>query len=146
MTDTKLDEWADLEEGEVQLTRPDLVLYRNVNPKLFTEDGVPTFQVFMPTTNDNGKLSLYNGDKASCEDAVAQHQAFGRACIGAFALTVEELESRQLRVVDDSALGDGRPEAHAYADYRRMGKPERRTVAQLLFAQAVERDYACLAS
>jgi hypothetical protein len=76
-------------------------LLRQVNPG-FIRDGKITSQVFRPTSKDNSKLSLYNGDLISPEDAFA-HFTEQPECksIGIVAVIKAECDDEDLPIIED---------------------------------------------
>ena len=86
----------------------DTLLYRMVSPSWMLE-GRPTSQTFRPTRKDNGRLSVYDGDQASPQDAYEHYTSpppgLGQRAVGVLAVAVAECESLNLTVSPDPLVG-----------------------------------------
>lgn len=79
------------------------LLHRQVHPS-FVHEGRVSSQAFRPTPNHEKKLSVYDGDQITAENAWKHYtQKLGCESVGAMAVTVEECEKESLPVVEDSA-------------------------------------------
>ena len=86
----------------------DTLLYRMVHPSWMLE-GRPTSQTFKPTRKDNGRLSAYDGDQISPQDAyehfTSPQPGLGQRAVGVLAITVAECKSFNLTVSPDPLVG-----------------------------------------
>ena len=94
----------------------DTLLYRMVSPS-WMRRGRPTSQTFNPTPKDNKRLSVYDGDHISPQDAYEHYTGLGYKAVGVLAVTVEECESLNLTVSPDP-LPDF--PAHAVIDFNAL--------------------------
>ena len=107
----------------------DTLLYRMVSPS-WMQDGIPTTPTFKPTQKDNKRLSVYDGDQISPQDAYEHYTSLGYKAVGVLAVTVEECESLGLTVSPDPLPGF--PE-HAVIDFTALsGNGMRRTASDLI--------------
>ena len=110
----------------------DTLLYRMVSPS-WMRRGRPTSQTFNPTPKDNGRLSVYDGDQISPQDAYEHFTnpppGLGQKAVGVLAVAVAECESLNLTVSPDP-LPDFLQ--HAVIDFTAIsGNGIRRTARQL---------------
>ena len=98
----------------------DTLLLRQVHPS-WVNDGQPTSQAFRPTPKDEHKLSVYDGDLISADDAWAHYTSkLGNRSAGVVGVTVAECHGCSLVVTPD-------PEAfpeHALIDFAALPKRE----------------------
>ena len=106
----------------------DTLLYRMVSPS-WIKDGSPTTPTFKPTRKDNGRLSVYDGDQISPQDAYEHYTSLGHKAVGVLAVTVEECESLGLTVSLDPLPGF--PE-HAVIDFTDLSGNRGRRAASAL--------------
>ena len=79
----------------------DTLLLRQVNPA-WIQDGRITSQVFRPTPKDLKRLSVYDGDQISAEDAWSHYvKKLRLSSGGVVAVTVAECEEQDLPVAPD---------------------------------------------
>ena len=99
----------------------DTLLYRMVSPS-WIQHGIATSQTFKPTRKDNGRLSVYDGDQISPQDAYEYFTnpppGLGQRAVGVLAVAVAECESLNLTVTLD---GDPIP-AHAVIDFTTLAE------------------------
>jgi len=94
------------------------LLHRQVHPNFVQKTEVSsqvfeaTSSVFTPTSKDDKKLSVYNGDKFSVKEAF-DHYVADYLSVGVLSVTVEEVKSVGLSADEDNIPFDG----HAYIDY-----------------------------
>ena len=80
---------------------PDTLLFRQVHPSWIREGRV-TSQAFTPTKKDEKRLSVYDGDKVTAEDAWKHYvRELELASVGVLAVTVAECDSQALPVQPD---------------------------------------------
>lgn len=117
--------------------RPETLLFRQVNPHWIREGRV-TSQAFRPTTKDEGRLSVYDGDQLTAEQAYVHYTSrLGLASAGVLAVSVEECGQQGLPVTPDP---DPFPE-HVVIDFSNCTNTETRTKAQHLTRAAVHRGW-----
>ena len=113
----------------------DTLLLRQVNPA-WIQDGRITSQVFRPTPKDSKRLSVYDGDQISAEDAWHHYCKNPKvSSIGVMAVTVAECETLDLPVTPDP---DPFPE-HVVIDFDGCSNSQIKTKAKLLTQAAEER-------
>ena len=99
----------------------DTLLYRMVSPS-WMQRGIATSQTFKPTRKDNGRLSVYDGDQISAQDAYEHFTnpppGLGQRAVGVLAVAVNECESLNLPV---KINGDPIP-AHALIDFTALSR------------------------
>ena len=99
----------------------DTLLYRMAHPS-WMRDGIPTSQTFKPTRKDNRRLSVYDGDQITPQDAYEHYtgspSGLGQNAVGVLAVAVAECESLNLTVKLD---GDPIP-AHALIDFAALSR------------------------
>ena len=79
----------------------DTLLLRQVSPS-WVQAGRITSQVFKPTAKDNNRLSVYDGDQMTAEDAWGHYTgSLGHSSVGVMAVTVCECQSLNLLVESD---------------------------------------------
>ena len=82
----------------------DTLLYRMVSPS-WVRRGRPTSQTFNPTPKDNGRLSVYDGDQISPQEAYNHFTnpppGLSQTAAGVLAVAVSECESLDLTVSPD---------------------------------------------
>lgn len=112
-------------------------LYRQVHPS-FVQRGRITSQVFTPTTKDEDRLSVYDGDRITAEAAWRHYTAEqGRRSVGVMAVTVAECAGEGLRAVADA---DAFPE-HVLIDFNALTRRQIKNAAKQLRDMAEERGW-----
>lgn len=125
-------------------------LHRQVHPKFIQDNKISSqifevdprpienifSSVFTPNTNDEGKLSVYNGDKFSAQDSF-EHYTESLQSAGVVTVTVEECSGINLTVSEDNLPFDG----HSNIDFGVLSKKEVKIKAQQLKAAAIKRDW-----
>jgi hypothetical protein len=77
------------------------LLLRQVNPS-WIQAGRVTSQVFKPTSKDNNRLSVYDGDLVSAEDSWYHYtNELQFSSVGVLAVTVEECQRQELAAEPD---------------------------------------------
>ena len=113
------------------------LLHRQVNPS-WIQEGRVTSQAFKPTPKDEFKLSVYDGDLISPEDAWGHYtQTLLLDSIGVLAVTVVECSAHEL---------DARPDPepfpeHAIIDFTGLGTNQIEKKSKKLKASAVDRGW-----
>ena len=102
----------------------DTLLYRMVSPSWMRE-GRPTSQTFKPTRKDNRRLSVYDGDQISPQDAYEHFTnpppGLGQIAVGVAAVAVAECESLKLTVTPDPLPGFAEHSMIDFAAHSRKG-------------------------
>lgn len=112
------------------------LLLRQVNPKFF-ENGQVSSQAFFPFPKDDGKLSVYDGDQISVEDAFRHYtEILGLASVGVWAVNGAEVVAEGLAYLPDPVEGNV---AHAVIDFAARNEKECRKLAKKLRNLAVAR-------
>ena len=79
----------------------DTSLLRQVSPS-WVQGGRVTSQVFRPTRKDNRRLSVYDGDLVTAEEAWEHYSdELGFTSVGVLAVTVDECEAHDLAAESD---------------------------------------------
>lgn len=116
------------------------LLYRQVNPNWVIE-GRPTSQTFTPFPKDDGKLSVYNGEKWTAEDSFLHFtETQGFDATGNLAITPKECDDIDLPTVEDNISFDG----HAYVDFTACNSGQIRKKAKQLKSLATSRGFTFL--
>jgi hypothetical protein len=80
---------------------PDTLLHRQVNPS-WVQDGRVTSQLFKPSPKDDGRLSVYDGDRISAPAAWAHFtRILGFLSVGVMSVTATECATHGLPVEPD---------------------------------------------
>ena len=96
------------------------LLLRQIHPT-FIQQGRVTSQAFRPTPKDEMKLSVYDGDQISPEDAFEHFTSvLQQQSVGELAVTVAECESLNLKAEPDT---EPFPE-HAIIDFTGLGRKQ----------------------
>ena len=113
------------------------LLFRQVHPRFVKQDRV-TSQAFLPSPQDRNRLSVYDGELITVEEAWLHYTGpLALASAGAVAVTVAECSNEDLEVRPDP---DPFPE-HAVIDFQGMRISKVRSVAKRLRALASERGW-----
>ncbi len=122
------------------------LLHRQVNPNFVTNDIISSqiFQiniassVFTPTPKDDGKLSVYNGDKFSAEESL-KHFTISFKSVGVVSVSIDDCNTINLKVIEDNFPFDG----HSYIDFSTIiSKSEIKKLAQKLKNLASKRGWS----
>lgn len=99
------------------------ILLRQVHPSFVQANNISTqvfitSQTFKPTPKDNGKLSIYNGEKFTAETAFTHFIDAGHKSAGVLGVTPNECQSvsNVLTCHEDNDPFDG----HGYIDYNSL--------------------------
>ncbi len=115
----------------------DILLLRQVNPGWIREGRI-TSQAFKPTAKDQKKLSVYDGDRMTAQQAYRHYtQQLRLTSVGVMALTVAECWQQELPVTCD-------PEPfqeHVVIDFRDCSNADIKTKAKYLTRAAVLRGW-----
>lgn len=135
--------WLAPEDDEEILRDPAEQYLRQCHPS-FIQNGIPTSQLFLESSGDDGKISGSRGHKATAEAAfLFRTEVVGGDSAGTWAVTVQEAWESGVRVVDDSSSASGppapAPPGHAYLDYRMVGTRAKRRVRGELIIRARNR-------
>jgi hypothetical protein len=118
------------------------IVYRQIHPT-FVQGGFPTSQAFRPTPKDESKLSVYDGDQITAENAFKHYfNQLKLASLGVMGLTVSECAAESLAVCSDP---DPFPE-HATIDFSGLTDKECRNKSKKLHSKAVLRGWLHRAS
>ncbi|MBP5982284.1 MAG: hypothetical protein KA734_01070 [Fluviicola sp.] len=119
------------------------LLLRQIHPSFIQNSAVSsqafeiTSVVFNPTPKDDGKLSVYNGDKFSAKEAF-DHFTKNYSSIGVLAVTMLEVQNAGLDAAEDNLPFDG----HAYIDYTKItSNGQRKSKAKILKKHATNRGW-----
>ena len=121
----------------------DEILFRQIHPSLL-QDGVISSAVFIPTMNDDGKLSVDRSSKTTTTASFDLYIGSGRASVAVCGVTVEEYDKENIPCYPDPLeameILHANP-AHAYADFNAFGTNQRRKLAQRLRNVATVRGF-----
>lgn len=110
------------------------IVYRQIHPS-FVQAGFPTSQAFRPTPKDQSKLSVYDGDLITPENAFQHYvNQLSLASDGVMGLTVAECAAVSLAVCSDI---EPFPE-HAIIDFSGLLDKDCRTKSKILRETAVQ--------
>lgn len=108
------------------------LLLRQIHPS-FVQQGRVTSQAFRPTPKDEMKLSVYDGDQMTPEEAFDHFTlTLQQQSVGAFGVTVAECESLELKAEPDP---EPFPE-HAVIDFTGLGRKDVEKKGKMLKALA----------
>ena len=121
------------------------LLHRQVHPTFLDNEGRPTRQAFLLFPKDQGKLSLYNGDKWPAEDAYVHYtEQLKFASIGCLSVTPHEVEQVKvglalgaLAPVEDNDPFDG----HVSVDQVHLTEKQQKDIRALLLKHALLRGW-----
>lgn len=121
------------------------LLHRQVHPTFLDSQGRPTRQAFLLFPKDEGKLSLYNGDKWPAEDAYVHYtEQLKFASTGCLSVTPSEVEQVKvalaltaLEPVEDNNPFDG----HVSVDQSHLTDDQQKSSRKLLLAHALLRNW-----
>ena len=118
------------------------LVYRQIHPS-FVQAGFPTSQAFRPTPKDESKLSVYDGDQITAENAFQHYiNDLNLSSVGVMGLTVSECAEESLTVLPDPA-----PFAeHAVIDFSGLSDKDCRNKSKKLQSKAVHRGWLHRAS
>lgn len=115
----------------------DTLLHRQISPA-WTQRGHVTSQAFKPTSKDERRLSVYDGDQVSAEESWKHFtEELGLTSAGVLAVSVEECESLGLDAEQD-------PEpflSHAVILFGGLSNSQVETKAKILKRNAVARGW-----
>ncbi len=122
----------------------DTLLLRQVHPSFVQADSISsqafsiTSQVFKPTPKDEGKLSVYNGQKFTAEGSYHHFIATNpNGSIGVLGVTSNECDTEALPCVEDNNPFDG----HATIDFNGLSNNQVDKKAKKLKALALNRGW-----
>ena len=116
---------------------PETLLLRQVHPAFVQADRI-TSQVFTPRATDQNRLSVYDGDQISAEQAWKHYTEEQRLMsAGVVAVTVAECLKEGLNAYPDPS---DFPE-HVVIEFGEMGKGRTKAVAKRLRVVAEQRDW-----
>jgi hypothetical protein len=111
------------------------IVYRQIHPT-FVQAGFPTSQAFRPTPKDESKLSVYDGDQITAENAFHRYiNDLNLSSVGVMGMTVAQCAAESLAVRSD-------PEPfqeHAVIDFSGLSDKDCRTKSKKLQSKAVQR-------
>ena len=107
----------------------DALLFRQIHPNFIDRGGRVTSQAFKPSPKDGNRLSVYDGDQITAEDAWRHYVCvLNNASTGVMAVTVAECHDQDLRPEHDP---DPYPE-HAVIDFSGLSRRCIRSTAKKL--------------
>jgi hypothetical protein len=113
-------------------------LLRQVHPN-FIQNGEVGVLAFRPNQNDNGHLSVYDGDQVTPERSHVHYtEALKLKSAGVMAVTVAECASESLPVASSPQANFNE---HAHIDFNGCDKKQLRDRSKALLAYAVERKW-----
>jgi len=115
---------------------PMTLLLRQAHPAFMGAD-LPTSQVFMPGSGDEGKLSVYDGDQISAKNSHAHYtQVLNLQSHSVWGLTCSEVEAEGVPAKPDPV-----PDfpSHAIIDFSDKSDKESRRIAKRLKSLAIAR-------
>ena len=116
----------------------DTLLYRVIGPDMWVQEGQVSSQAFRPRKVDNKRLSVYDGDQITAQEALSHYtRDHNNPPIGVLAVTVLECHARDLPVVPDPHTF---PE-HVLIDFSKFGVNQIKRKSALLRDAAVVRGW-----
>jgi hypothetical protein len=120
---------------------PAFIVQNKVSSKAFelADDLILDNQVFIPTTKDDRKLSVCNGDKLTSEESYLHHtKKLLLKSAGTASVTIEECDAILLNTIEDNDPFPG----HAYIDFSGLEKKDIRIKASVLKNHAIRRGFS----
>ena len=114
------------------------LLLRQIHPN-WLRQGKATSQAFRPTSKDEGRLSVHDGDQVTPFKAWERHTKMsGLRSEGVMSVTVGEAHHEQLTV-----SADPQPNApeHALIDFTALSTKDRKAASEILAQQANDRGW-----
>ena len=114
----------------------DSFLLRQAHPNFMKED-LPTSQVFMPNSEDQGQMSAYDGDQISASDAYAHYtKTLGKQSHSVWSITKGEADGHGVPASPDPIPDSP---SHAKVDFSPLPEKRWRPIAKKLKALALAR-------
>ena len=123
------------------LQQTDEILFRQIHPN-FLQEGVISSATFLPTVNDQGKLSVDRSSVTTADASFNLYTGNGLASVAVCGLTVGEFGKEGLPCHPDPLEATETLKAnpaHAYADFDGVGTNQRKKMAQRLRTVAAGR-------
>jgi len=115
---------------------PATILLRQSHPN-FIPDGVLTSQVFMPNSEDEGRMSVYDGDQITPVESYRHYtEVLGKQSHSVWGLTKAEVDDAGVPAEPNALLGFP---SHSIIDFGNRGEKECRRIAKRLKALALSR-------
>lgn len=135
---------VELSEGEQLMADAEELVYRQITPKMYADDGRIASHVFGPSTSDNGKPSYSRSSVVTAQEARDWHTANANTpSDGVWAVSVGEVIEAQRYVVDDSNAplpADGvRAPGHCFVDFRGLSRNQKKDLRGKLLMHALNR-------
>lgn len=122
-----------------EITMSDTLLFRQAHPS-FVHNSRPSSQVFRPSRNDNGLMSVDNGSKTSAAEAFIHYTEKRRLkSEGTWALSIAECNAESLKGYDSPVTEEPQNPAHAHIDFNDFGNSAIEGKAKRLRAKAEAR-------
>lgn len=140
--------WESLAEGEDLVEPSQEKLWRQVNPRWFS-NGIVADLAFRASEEENHQLSVSRESKVSAEDAFQFHtETMRRHSAGVAAVTTDEVVTIGCRTVDDEITQMNSPPTpgHAFVDLRGFTKNQRKDFREELADYATTRGLVFKAS
>ncbi len=115
---------------------PKTLLLRQVNPA-WIQAGRISSQAFVPTLKDNGKLSVYNGDRWKPSDSHQHFESQGLLSMGVAAASCHECQKIGIPYEEDNIPFEG----HCFMDFRSLGSSAQKRAGKKLAKYARERGF-----
>ena len=120
----------------------DTLLHRQVHPHFIVNDKISSqvfsvsiaSTVFKPTLKDEGKLSVYNGDKYTAEQSYEHYEYLSA---GVVSVSKKECTSEELECTEDNNPFDG----HSYINFEGLSNNQIEKKAKKLKSLAVKRGW-----
>jgi len=116
---------------------PNEIQFRQVNPN-WVQDDVPTRQAFIPTTKDEGKLSLDRSATTTAQQAHNDFTALGLRSEAVFAITPAECSEEPDSIECYESPLENNPH-HSHADFNGLTKSRRKKKSFELRRHAIAR-------
>jgi len=120
--------------GEVQLIDKSEKYFRQCHPSFF-RNGQPTSQFVADFPRDEGRLSGTRSGSVNATESYLDYSGSGGKTCGTWAVTLEEVDAQNARLVDDTGCPPTNPprlRGHTYLDFRNFDAGERKTAVSAL--------------
>lgn len=120
-----------------KIDNSDEVQFRQVNPN-WIQDDIPTRQAFIPTTKDEGKLSLDRSATTTAQQAHENFTALGLRSEAVFGITPGECDEQPDPINCHESPLENNPH-HSHADFTDLNKGQRKKKSSDLLRHALAR-------
>ncbi|ROR83244.1 hypothetical protein SAMN06295974_1306 [Plantibacter flavus] len=135
---------VELLEGEQLMVDAHELAYRQITPKMYTDDGKIASHVFGPSSSDQDKPSYSRASVVTAQESRDWHSANASTpSAGVWAVSVGEVVEAKRHVVDDSKtpleVYGIRAPGHCFVDFRGLNRGQKKELRASLLMCALRR-------